>query len=106
MIPHAPLAAMHLVLTYSHALDLEICHGLLKHDFRFAGLIGSSTKWARFRNRLRDMGHTSERISEITCPIGDTALGKHPQGIAIGVAQQLMRQGSETKAQINREQRA
>jgi xanthine dehydrogenase accessory factor len=26
---HAPQAAEHLVLTYSHALDLELCHRLL-----------------------------------------------------------------------------
>ena len=41
--------AFHLVLTYSHALDLAICHSLLRRgDFRFLGLIGSATKRARF----------------------------------------------------------
>ena len=49
--------AFHLVLTYSHALDLAICHSLLRRgDFRFLGLIGSATKRARFLKRLAELG--------------------------------------------------
>ena len=82
----APTDAEHLILTYSHALDLALCHRLLAHGFASAGLIGSATKWARFRSRLAALGHPPEAISRITCPIGNPALGKHPQAIAIGVA--------------------
>lgn len=91
----APPEAEHLVLTFSHALDLEICHRLLGHGFAFAGLIGSASKAARFRSRLAALGHDPARI---TCPIGDPALGKHPQAIAVGVASQLLRlrTGTET----------
>ncbi|WP_299985749.1 xanthine dehydrogenase accessory protein XdhC [uncultured Ruegeria sp.] len=91
LVPHAPRDAEHLVLTYSHNLDLELCNRLLLHDFHFAGLIGSATKWARFRSRLAALGHPPERISRITCPIGNPGLGKHPQMIAVGVAAQLLR---------------
>ncbi|KUJ76338.1 xanthine dehydrogenase accessory protein XdhC [Ruegeria profundi] len=91
LVHHAPRSAEHLVLTYSHNLDLELCNRLLSHDFRFAGLIGSATKWARFRSRLAALGHSPERISRITCPIGDPSLGKHPQMIAVGVAAQVLR---------------
>ncbi|NRB19888.1 MAG: xanthine dehydrogenase accessory protein XdhC [Rhodobacteraceae bacterium] len=91
LVPHAPVNAQHLVLTYSHTLDLGLCHSLLSHDFAFAGLIGSATKWARFRARLAALGHSPAQISRITCPIGDPALGKHPQMIAVGVAAQLLR---------------
>ena len=82
----APEDAEHLVLTRSHALDLEICHRLLGRNFRSLGLIGSKTKLARFVNRLGQLGHGPERIARIRCPIGDPSLGKHPQAIAIGVA--------------------
>jgi len=91
LVTRAPVNAQHLVLTYSHALDLALCHNLLRHHFAFAGLIGSATKWARFRSRLAALGHSPEQISRITCPIGDPALGKHPQMIAVGVAAQLLR---------------
>ena len=94
LVAHAPAAAAHLVLTYSHALDLELCHRLLGHGFASAGLIGSASKWARFRSRLRQLGHPDARIDRIACPIGDPALGKHPQAIAVGVAAGLLRQES------------
>ena len=90
LVRHAPKHARHLVLTFSHALDLALCHGLLAHDFDFAGLIGSKTKWARFRARLRDLGHSDAQISRICCPIGQPGLGKHPHAIAIGVAASLI----------------
>lgn len=86
----APQNAEHLILTYSHALDLELCHRLLLHGFRSLGLIGSQTKWARFQSRLKTLGHTPQTIAKITCPIGDPSLGKHPNSIAIGVAAQLL----------------
>lgn len=83
---HSPKDAEHLILTYSHALDLDLCHRLLTHGFARCGLIGSATKWARFRSRLTALGHSPAAIARIDCPIGDPALGKHPQAIAIGVA--------------------
>ena len=97
VVRHAPTDAAHLVLTYSHAFDLELCHQLLGHGFSSAGLIGSQTKWARFRARLADLGHTPEQIARITCPIGDPALGKHPQAIAIGVAAAILHQTTQAE---------
>lgn len=91
LVRHAPVEAHHLILTYSHVLDLGLCHALLGHGFASAGLIGSATKWARFRSRLAALGHTAAQIARIDCPIGDPTLGKHPQAIAIGVAASLLR---------------
>ncbi len=90
VVPYAPDNAAHLILTYSHALDLSLCDALLHHGFGFTGLIGSDTKWARFRSRLRKMGHPDAQISRICCLIGQKSLGKHPQAIAVGVAAQLL----------------
>jgi xanthine dehydrogenase accessory factor len=95
---HAPQGAEHLVLTYSHALDLELCHRLLGRGFGGLGLIGSATKWARFRARLAALGHGAAAIDRIDCPIGDPGLGKYPQAIAIGVAANLLnKKQSETE---------
>lgn len=88
---HAPVGAEHLVLTFSHALDLELCHRLLNRGFRSCGLIGSATKWGRFRSRLAALGHEAQAVARIRCPIGDPALGKHPQAIAVGVVAELLR---------------
>lgn len=99
----APPGAEHLILTFSHALDLELCHRLLAHGFADCGLIGSATKWARFRSRLAALGHGPGEISRITCPIGDPALGKHPQAIAISVAADFL---SQARARARTEKQA
>ncbi|MDG2230904.1 MAG: xanthine dehydrogenase accessory protein XdhC [Paracoccaceae bacterium] len=87
---HASAQSTHLIVTYSHALDFELCHQLLSHNFGWAGLIGSATKWARFRRRLQALGHSNAQISRIICPIGRPEYGKQPAQIAIGVAADLL----------------
>lgn len=96
LVRHAPPDAQHLIVTFSHALDLELCHRLLLQKTGGIGLIGSVTKWARFRNRLAALGHAAAEISRITSPIGDMSLGKHPQAIAVGVAVQLLKRKRES----------
>ena len=92
LMAHAPVHAHHLILTYSHEIDLALCHAALVRGFASCGLIGSATKWARFRTRLGALGHSDAEISRIACPIGDPALGKHPQSIAVGVAGRLVKE--------------
>ncbi|MEC7764449.1 MAG: xanthine dehydrogenase accessory protein XdhC [Pseudomonadota bacterium] len=87
----APPTAHHIVMTYSHALDQNICDALLVRGFSSAGLIGSATKWARFRKRLQQSGHPFAEIDRIRCPIGDKSLGKHPAAIALGVAADIVK---------------
>ncbi|MBK5928810.1 xanthine dehydrogenase accessory protein XdhC [Rhodobaculum claviforme] len=91
LVTRAPVTAEHLILTHDHALDLALCHGLLRHGFGLLGLIGSATKRARFHSRLAALGHGPDAIARIRCPIGDPALGKHPQAIALGVVTELVR---------------
>lgn len=86
----APANAAHFIMTPRHDLDLELCHQVIQRPFGFAGLIGSKTKWARFRSRLASLGHETAQIDQITCPIGDPSLGKAPEAIAIGVAARLL----------------
>ena len=86
----APPESAHFIMTPEHDYDLELCHTVLQRPFAYAGLIGSATKWARFRTRLQALGHTEAEIDQIECPIGDPALGKQPYEIAIGVAAQLL----------------
>ena len=90
LIKPAPENTHHLVMTKSHRCDLEICHGLLNRGFETAGLIGSKTKWARFRSQLQKMGHSLDKINCISCPIGSPEPGKEPQAIAVGIAHRLL----------------
>ncbi|SHI97720.1 molybdenum cofactor sulfurylase [Wenxinia saemankumensis] len=101
LAPHAPTDADHLIVTHSHELDLALCDGLLRRGFASCGLIGSATKWARFRKRLTALGHDTAQISRIACPIGDPALGKHPHAIAVGVAAALLRAPGQVQGRMD-----
>ncbi|WP_380053701.1 xanthine dehydrogenase accessory protein XdhC [Falsihalocynthiibacter sp. SS001] len=94
---YAPATARHLIMTYDHAIDLALCAALLNTPHKDIGLIGSATKWARFKRRLGDQGFKTAQINSIACPIGDPNAGKHPQAIAISVAAALLLVGQNKK---------
>jgi xanthine dehydrogenase accessory factor len=88
----AEAGCYHLVMTYSHAIDLAICHVLLqRNDFAFLGLIGSKTKRGRFLTRLRQAGIGDAALQRLTCPIGIGGItGKEPAAIAVSAVAQLL----------------
>ena len=85
-----------LIMSFSHAEDLDIVQACLKRqrlrgDLAFIGLIGSKTKWATFRHRLRERGFSDQECDQVTCPIGVPGItGKEPEVIAVAVAAQLL----------------
>jgi xanthine dehydrogenase accessory factor len=90
-VDNLPSDALLLVMTHSHARDLEIVARALKcGPFAYIGLIGSERKWDRFRKRLLQRGFTEEELSQVTCPIGAGRTSKEPSAIAISVAAQLL----------------
>lgn len=93
-VSEAPVGAYFLVMTHSHPLDYALCHAVLRRsDFAWLGLIGSTSKAARFRSRLRREGVGTEAISRLVCPIGIGGIeSKWPAAIAVGVAAQVMRE--------------
>jgi len=88
-VAYAPDETQHLVLTYSHSIDQEICLRVLSRAFGGLGLIGSDTKRTRFIRRLSEAGVDASRLE---CPIGNRALGKEPMAIAVGVTAALLEQ--------------
>ncbi|MCH6229197.1 xanthine dehydrogenase accessory protein XdhC [Microbacterium sp. CFH 31415] len=77
-----------LVMTHDHGEDLAITdQALRRDDLGSIGLIGSSTKWSRFRVRLTELGHTESEVARVTTPIGIPEIrSKAPASIAVGVA--------------------
>jgi xanthine dehydrogenase accessory factor len=88
----APCGARHLVMSHDHGLDYEICRSILeRNEFEWLGLIGSASKGARFRSRLRRDGIPDKAIERLVCPIGIGRIeGKAPAIIAVSVAAQLL----------------
>jgi xanthine dehydrogenase accessory factor len=85
-----------LIMSFSHAEDLDVVAACLlrqrtRGDLPFIGLIGSKTKWARFRHQLETRGFTPEELSHVTCPIGIEGISsKLPEVIAVAAAAQLL----------------
>ena len=81
-----------LVMTHDHGLDLAIVAAALRRpDLPFVGLIGSSTKRARFLRRLAEAG-IADADRRLVCPVGAPDLrDKHPAIIAAGIAVELLR---------------
>ncbi len=80
------------ILTHDHAEDLAILEAALaRPDLRYIGLIGSETKRALFRKRLREAGTPEEAWNRVTMPIGIPGIReKSPAAIAIATAAQLL----------------
>lgn len=99
LLPEAVLAKLPpgahvLIMTHDHAEDAALCDAALRTaGLGSIGLIGSSAKWARFRQRLAtEGGHDAAAIDRIKTPIGISGItGKEPATIAVSVAADLLR---------------
>jgi xanthine dehydrogenase accessory factor len=88
----APDGALIVVMTHSHAVDLEIVAAALgAKRFGFVGLIGSPTKRARFLSQMRAAGLSHSCLARLVCPIGVPGVeAKEPAVIAASTAAQLL----------------
>ncbi|MEX5746394.1 xanthine dehydrogenase accessory protein XdhC [Massilia sp. X63] len=96
LVENAPQGSSFLVMTHSHALDLQLSHAILSRpgmlrSGEWFGLIGSDTKRRQFEHRLRERGVDDARIGAMVCPVGIRGIeGKAPAVIAASVAAQLL----------------
>ncbi len=90
-----------LVMTHSHALDLDVvAAALARPRLGPVGLIGSATKRARFLKRLTERGIAAERL---LCPIGLPGIrSKLPAVIAASVAASILIEAERVAAALPR----
>ena len=101
-----PANARVLVMTHSHALDMEICEVLLaRNDIAFVGLVGSENKAKKFKTQLKQRGL---QIDKLHCPVGGKA--NLPGEVAIKMAGEIInalpganRRDAKTEAAMMRE---
>jgi xanthine dehydrogenase accessory factor len=100
-LAQAPDGALIVVMTHSHALDLEIVAAALgAKRFGFVGLIGSPTKRARFLSQMRAAGLSSSCLARLVCPIGVKGVeAKEPAVIAASTAAQLLIESEKLRAE-------
>lgn len=100
-VPESALAGLPagthvLVMTHDHVEDLAVVDMSLRmasgrEGLASIGLIGSASKWARFRKKLGELGHTQNDLARVTTPIGiPEVAGKQPAAIAVSVAARLL----------------
>ncbi len=96
----APDGALIVVMTHSHAIDLDIVAAALNAErFGYVGLIGSETKRARFLRQMRDAGLTEAMLARLVCPIGLAGIAsKDPSVIAASTAAQLLMEAERLSA--------
>jgi xanthine dehydrogenase accessory factor len=78
------------IMTHRHDVDEAIVADVLARPARYVGLIGSTTKWRRFRDRLESRGLQAASLDRVRCPIGSDIGGKSPPEVAISVAAELV----------------
>jgi xanthine dehydrogenase accessory protein XdhC len=81
-----------IVMTHSHQLDYAIVEAaLLRGDAAYVGMIGSTTKRARFGRWFAARGGDAARLAKLVCPIGDLGVrDKRPAVIAAFVAAEVL----------------
>lgn len=103
-VPQLAPGSLVLIMSFSHAEDLDILAACLQRrrqraDLPFIGLIGSKTKWATFRHRLEHRGFTPAELDAVHCPIGIAGIaGKQPAVIALAAVAQLLQQAAPAPA--------
>jgi xanthine dehydrogenase accessory factor len=100
-LARAPDGALIVVMTHSHALDLDIVVAALgAKRFGFVGLIGSPTKRARFLSQMRAAGLSTSCLARLVCPIGAPGVeSKEPAVIAAMTAAQLLIESEKLRAE-------
>ncbi len=92
-IAAAPARAAFVILTHSHALDYRLADAALRRgDAAYVGMIGSTTKRARFGRFFLQGGGSARALASLTCPIGGSDVAdKRPDVIAALTAAELIR---------------
>lgn len=87
-----PAGSHVLVMTHDHVEDLAVIDMALRTPgLGSIGLIGSASKWARFRTKLTELGQTDDELARVTTPIGIPEVGgKQPAAIAVSVAARML----------------
>ena len=90
VVQDLPAGSHMVIMTHDHSEDLYVLKAALaRDDLGFLGLIGSATKWQRFKSKLLEAGFN--HLERVTTPIGLSEMkSKTPEAIAVAVAAQLM----------------
>ncbi|MBL4941928.1 MAG: xanthine dehydrogenase accessory protein XdhC [Colwellia sp.] len=87
-----PANSYFIIMTHNHGLDFDISEAAVKrNDARYIGLIGSATKWQRFKMRFEHRDINNSLYQQISCPVGLSQVpGKLPIEVAVSIAGEVI----------------
>jgi len=91
-VENCPPNTHYLVMTHDHALDQQLCEAIIsRSDSQYCGLIGSTTKGLKFRQRFVRKGFNKQELDKLICPVGlGDIKSKKPMEIAVSVCAELL----------------
>ncbi|WP_108397094.1 xanthine dehydrogenase accessory protein XdhC [Devosia submarina] len=104
VVRSAPQGSSFVILTHDHALDFLLAQeALARTDGPYVGMVGSTTKRARFSSWFRGEGGDERALERLILPIGQQGLGdKRPEVIAALAAAEIMVHIQRREAEIAR----
>lgn len=93
---HLEPGACYIVVTPNHKADYQCVFSILRTDFQYLGMIGSRSKVATTKEKLRNEGFAEEEISRLFAPIGLAIHAVTPAEIAISILAQIIQEKNKT----------
>ncbi|MFT5578717.1 MAG: xanthine dehydrogenase accessory factor [Paraglaciecola psychrophila] len=87
-----PANSYFIVMSHQHPLDFALTEAILKRgDAAYIGLIGSDTKWQRFKLRFEHRQYSPDFYQAVRCPVGLSEVsGKLPIEVAVSIAGEII----------------
>ena len=79
-----------LIVTRSHAFDLQVLRQALRTPAGYIGMIGSRHKWKTLSSRLLEEGLGEDDLKRVHCPVGLEIGADSPEEIAVSIAAELI----------------
>ena len=79
-----------LIVTRSHAFDLQVLRQALRSPAGYIGMIGSRHKWKTLSSLLLEEGFGDDDLKRVHCPVGLEIGADSPEEIAVSIAAELI----------------
>jgi xanthine dehydrogenase accessory factor len=86
------------IVIVTHAWDLVVLRQLVSKNCAYIGVIGSKTKVASVKQKLKDEGVGDEFLNRLNAPIGLRIRSETPEEIAISIAAEMILRRAEQRS--------
>jgi xanthine dehydrogenase accessory factor len=83
------------IVTRCHQSDYRLLRYYLDKPLAYLGMVGSKSKWARFKRDLQAEGYSEEMLARVRSPIGLPIGGKSPQEVALSILAEVIQVKNE-----------